>query len=94
MSRGEWQFVVGWTINLHGNCGPFIRPEQWGAAEAFADEFERRLQGPVDLSTIDWIWDEYCLFSKYGQAYSDKYRPTRPETFRGAKEGCFGFHVD
>jgi hypothetical protein len=69
----EWEFIVSWTINLHGNCGEITDRNR---AQAFAEEFERRLLDGVDLATIDWIWDEYGRFSKYGKEYSEKYRPT------------------
>ena len=46
-------------------------------AWAFEAELKRRLQGPVTLKDIDWIWDEYAAHTEHGQQYSDKYRPTR-----------------
>jgi hypothetical protein len=50
-----------------------------------ADELEQRLEGHVDMSTIDWIWDEIEAVSVYGKNYSEDYRPTTPERLQAAK---------
>lgn len=94
VSRGQWEFVVGWTLNLHANCAAAHTWVDRNQMEAFADELERRLKTAVGMETIEWIWDEYAKFSKGGQSYSDKYRPTRSEDFKDAAVGCFGMRVD
>jgi hypothetical protein len=78
LDAATWEQVVQWTGNLHSNCGV---QHTWVNREEkcpFLEELERRLQGPVDLGTIDWIWDEYARITEGGQLYSDKYRPTLP----------------
>lgn len=77
LSKGQWQFIVGRTLQLHANCGSTwhnVEPE-W--REEFATEFERRLAGPITLADIDWLWDEYARHTKCGQTYSDRFRPIR-----------------
>ncbi|HEY1379849.1 MAG TPA: hypothetical protein VGF55_23815 [Gemmataceae bacterium] len=66
------------------------RPE----ADRFADEFDERLERPVSLATIDWIWDEYVRFSQGGERYSSKYRPTRSPDMELAQPGCFGLQAE
>lgn len=88
VSRGEWENMVGCTINLHANCGHSVDTD-W--RDRFAAELKRRLQAPVDVATIDWIWDEYVRFTKVGKSYSDMFRPTTPEN---RTESDFGMHVD
>jgi hypothetical protein len=96
-SPAQWDYLAGWTINLHGNCGVV---HQWIVAPAekwpFLHEFERRLQGPVGMDTIDWVWDEYIRITKLGQLYSDKHRPTRSpdlKALENVQEGPFGLKV-
>ncbi len=91
--KGQWEFMVGWTWNLHCNCGslPTGADEHW--RHGFADELERRLAGPVTVADIDWIWDEYAAHTKGGQSYS-RYRPTPSEDLQHAVEGCFGKPFD
>ena len=90
---GEWEYLVGWTCNLHGNCGTHYswvaRDEMW----PFLNELERRLKGPLSVATIDWIWDEYARITKGGRSYGDKYRPTQDPDLEFAQPGCFGMHV-
>ena len=77
----QWEYTVGWTINLHANCGAFYSFSEHTADPAWRDgfraELERRLQGPITLADIDWIWDEYAKNTKHGHKYSDQFRPTR-----------------
>jgi hypothetical protein len=93
VSPGQWEFAVGWTINLHANCGAAHTWVNRVEAGPFAEELERRSQGPVSLATIDWIWDEYVRMTEGGQSYSDKYRPTRSPDRELAQPGCFGIRV-
>ncbi|MCZ2341537.1 MAG: hypothetical protein LC104_07035 [Bacteroidales bacterium] len=85
--------MVGWTVNLHGNTAGDHRQVDAQIAAVFADEFEQKLHGPVDLSTFDWIWDQYEKLAEGGKRYSDKFRPTRPANLAEAGEGCFGIPV-
>ena len=94
VSKGQWEFIVGWTITMHANCGSIgttVEPE-W--REGFAVEFERRLTGPITLADIEWLWDQYASHTTYGLNYSDRFRPTQSKEFSKAQEGCFGFPVD
>ena len=82
---GQWEWMVGWTLNLHGNWGVLPdwvdREQKW----PFLEELERRLQGPVTVATIDWIWDEYARITKGGREYGEKYRPTRSPDLQRAE---------
>lgn len=92
VTRGQWEFLVGWTMNLHANYGSSqaaIRDQH--RAERFVEELESRLQKPASVASIDWIWDEYMTFSK-GQNY-DFFRPTRSPDMATSQPGCFGMNV-
>lgn len=94
VTKGPWEFMVGWTINLHGNCG--VIPDRGNRAwrDGFAAELERRLAGPLSLADVEWVWDEYARHTRSGQLYSDNCRPTQAEGFPQAREGCFGMPVE
>jgi hypothetical protein len=94
VSKGEWEYIVGWTLNLHGNCANVGQRLEREWRDGFAAEVERRLRGPITLGDIDWIWDEYVLHTPYGRRYSDRWRPTRAEKLQQAHEGCCGIPVD
>jgi hypothetical protein len=89
VTKGQWDYAVGWTINLHANCGEANR--EW--REQFAVELERRLEGQITLVDIEWIWDEYARNTKYGQRYSDNYRPTKDPMFGNLESVTFGLGV-
>lgn len=68
VTRGQWASAVAWTWNLHGNSllmfevdGPTIA--------AFEQRLKDRLDGNVDMATIDWIWNEYAHLSPHGAKY-------------------------
>jgi hypothetical protein len=96
VSRKQWENVVARTLNAHGNCLTFHADIPQDEMERFAAELKRRLAGPVDLSTIDWIWDEIVRLTPGGQRYSDNWRPTLPERLREFEEGnqTWGIDVD
>jgi hypothetical protein len=80
VDQEQWTQAVLWTLNADGNCctvADFLKTRDRAELQRFADELERRIDGPVDLKTIDWIWDEFERISKYGKTYSDKFRPGR-----------------
>jgi hypothetical protein len=90
----QWAACLHWTWNLHGNYGglSYFDPR---ARYLFLAEFDRRLEGKVDFSTIDWIWDQYALHTKGGSSYSDRYRPTTAVRLKEASLDRYGEnHLD
>lgn len=68
----QWENAVGWTINLHSNS---LLPFQADVPtmRAFEMRLSKKLEGNVNLATIDWIWDEYARICPGGAEYQ-KYR--------------------
>jgi hypothetical protein len=72
---------IGWTWNLHGNWGYpafFDRHE----LQRFANELDQRVDGRVELATIDWIWDQYANHTRGGQRYADGCRQAIEDTLK------------
>jgi len=85
VTKAQWSFVLGWTLQAHGNCCSALDWVDMEHMREFAKELRKRVdEGDVDMSTIDWIWDEYVQFSSMGETYSEKYRPTVPARFQSA----------
>ena len=93
VSLGQWEFMVGWTINLHANSAAanqwVDRCEIW----PFVEELERRLQEPVTVATVDWIWDEYARIITGGRLYGERYRPTQSPDLQHVQPGVWGIRV-
>ena len=87
LTRRQWNNVVGWTIQGHSNS---LVANWWiprAEMDRFLTELRERLRGPVTLSTIDWIWNEFeRLAPDYGPTYSRNRRPTSPEKLREFEE--------
>ena len=84
VSRNQWSYIIGWTMNGIGNCcsvDGFLNPDEQSHERfrTLPDRFEQRLRDEGSLETVDWLWDELESISKYGKRYSEKYRPTTPE---------------
>ena len=93
VSPGQWEFMVGWTINLHANSAAAKEWVDRGETWPFIEELERRLKGPVTVATIDWIWDEYARITKGGRLYGERYRPTLSSDLQHAQPGFWGIRV-
>jgi hypothetical protein len=68
VTRGQWGSAVAWTLNLHANS--LLPFEADGATiAAFERRLQAKLQGDVDMQTIDWIWAEYARLCPHGASY-------------------------
>lgn len=90
LARGEWEYLIGWTHQLHSNCAAYYTSLDQRLADQFLSDLEEKLQNEISLLIIDWIWDQYALFTKTGFDYSEKYRPTTNRRYQNAEVGCFG----
>ena len=97
ITRKQWHHIVAWTLNAHANCISATRRIDPEERDQFLAELRRRLQGPVELADIDWIWDEIVRLTPGGRSYSDRWRPTTPERLCEFEAGEFswgGIEVD
>lgn len=97
ITRRQWQNVVSWTLNAHGNCLQFAQNLPQSERDRFLTQLRQRLQGPVELETVDWIWDEIMRLTPNGRRYSDRWRPTTPKRLQEYKDGDLergGIEVD
>jgi hypothetical protein len=86
----QWNNVVGWTITGHANTLGTTRHISRSDMDHFRTNLSHRLKRPVDLATIDWIWDEFERLSPHtGPEYARKYRPTSPEKLNEFEDGIF-----
>ena len=75
----QWRGVVEWTLSAQVNCLRFQKSITREDMDRFERELTERVSGPVDLKTIDWIWDEIARISMHGKRYGETWRPTTPD---------------
>lgn len=68
LSSAQWQCMINWTRNLHGNSLIAFQVSTRDIA-AFEVRVGKKLSGNVDAATIEWIWDEYAKICPGGQKY-------------------------
>ncbi len=74
VSERAWNNGIGWSVNaLYNIC---VSPGQGRLEDMtrFRMALEDKLQGDVDLSVFDWIWDRIGEVGPYGRHYTDKFR--------------------
>lgn len=83
VTPAQWAQCLLHTWNLHCNFGhwSYFPHDQ---REPFIAEFEERLNGPVNLGTIDWIWDDYSRRVPRAASYL-RYRPTTLQMLEDAE---------
>jgi hypothetical protein len=84
VTREEWSYIVGWTMNGIGNCcavREYLHDDSGSHQRfvAFVNDLELKVQGDVTIETIYWIWDQFVLVSRHGERYARNYRPTTSE---------------
>ena len=68
LNRAQWQCMVDWTRNLHGNSLIAFQTS-YRDITAFEARIKQRVSGRVDAGTIEWIWDEYAKVCPGGRNY-------------------------
>lgn len=91
MTRSQWTSAVAWTRNLHGNSLISFQCDS-ATLGNFRDRLAERLAGPVDMTTIHWIWDEYALACPGGAKYQ-RFRPMMLEEIEAGGGGWVGLDV-
>ncbi len=80
----QWAQCLQNTWNLHANYGAMQNLSE-EECRAFVVDFERHLEGPISLHTIDAIWDDYGRHVPRARGY-EHYRPTPPAMLERAAE--------
>ena len=72
-SKQDWESVIDWTINLHGNCDTI----RGGLTIAQRVELVERIQSNTQSCEIliKYIWNYYHKNTQYGEIYYNKHNP-------------------
>ena len=79
LDEQTWDNWIFWTLNGHGNVLAFDHGIPSEEMDRFESELHQKTQAPIDIGTLEWIWDEFVRLSPYGgKRYSENWRPTSP----------------
>lgn len=70
MTPKQWESAVAWTNNLDCNSLTFLAPAD--SIRSLRLELETKLDStskPIDMGTINWIWDSYAKLCRGGERY-------------------------
>lgn len=78
VTPGKWECAVGWTCTLHANSLDAYQSDVTSMRQ-FREELSSKLDGPVSMETIHWIWDSYAILCRGGANYQRRFRPQMME---------------
>jgi hypothetical protein len=84
VNEAQWANCLFWTWQLHTNYAhsSYFPTKEY---DPFIAEFERHLNGPVTIKTIDAIWDDYMRHAPSARRY-DRFRPTTAAALEAVEE--------
>ena len=53
------------------------------ALKSFVKDVEAKFKGPVDLSTVDWLWERLAATGPHGKQYRERFEPAYLEEVYG-----------
>ncbi len=77
MTPGKWECTVGWTCTLHANSLDAYQADVTSIRQ-FREELATKLEEPVGMETIHWIWNGYAGLCRGGANYQ-RYRSVMME---------------
>lgn len=74
VKRETWDEACNWLLTANANI--CFSPEHVPMDKVIllSEKFESKVAGPVNLGTVEWMWDEFAAASPYGAEYADWYR--------------------
>ncbi len=78
LTEDQWAYCITWTWMMHGNYGSVPSYVPTDELDRIGDELNHKIDHGADLTTIDWIWDEYIKAYPRVRVFNH-YRPTSAE---------------
>ncbi len=71
--KDEWEMGSDWVQTAYGNV--CFAPSYVSHKELirFRADLEQKLQGPIDLSIFDWVWERLGQTGPHGKRYCERY---------------------
>lgn len=73
----QWQNALSWTANLIGQEYSSPVDSDPDSLKQLYQALDDRIKGPVDLTTLQWVWDQCEKAPRAGAEYAIKFRSVR-----------------
>ena len=85
VSPREWEVVHFWIGVAFANV--CFSPDHVSLAELkrFNNDLDSKLQGKVDLNTVDWIWERLASTGPQGAGYVERFMPQYRDELESAQ---------
>lgn len=69
-----WEEGINWTVTAH--CNVCFSPDHASFENMciYGQQLEEKLQGKIDASTLEWVWDRLAETGPQGKRYTDQFR--------------------
>lgn len=74
---GQWKEAIDWTANVIVQDFFVPRPEESMGLRELSQGLDARVQGKVDLATLQWVWDECARVCGGPDSYGIRFRNVR-----------------
>jgi hypothetical protein len=81
VSPSVWECAHNWTITAY--CNVCFSPGHVRTEEMYRlrEDVRRKLEGEINLDTLEWIWDRLAQTGPHGKRYVERFRPRFQECF-------------
>jgi hypothetical protein len=86
-----WEVAEHWAGIAYANVCFSAEHVPLDELRRFRADVERRLSGPVDLATIDWLWQRLAATGPHGQHYRNRFEPVYREHLRAELDKLLPF---
>lgn len=83
VNQDTWNWATTWAVNAYGNVCYSPEAVSIDELKQFRADLEEQLRGPVDLATVDWIWNRLGRTGPYGLSYQHRFEPEYREVLDG-----------
>jgi hypothetical protein len=80
-----WEAATSWAVTAYGNVCFTESHVPLDELRRFHDDVKERLEGPVNLATIDWVWQRLGETGLHGAQYRDRFEPQYLENLKAVQ---------
>lgn len=80
-----WEMASTWASIAYVNVCCCYEQVSHEELRRFRADLEKKVQGPVDLATIDWLWNRLGQTGPHGRNYQERFEPQYRENLEAMR---------